>query len=473
MFRFLLRITAVIVLATSLLSCSSMSFSDIFSSYNTQMQPVYSAQFKGDFKLAESLVTARGSSDGTYALSLLEIGRLQYLDANWPTSEKTFALAYQEVRAAQQQAKIQLSRGVENIGAMVSNDSALRYDIPFYEQSMLHTYQALNYLYQRQFEGALVEVRRANLVQEQALITNQKNIIKAQQDMANNGVSDRSFNESYPSMAATIGEVKNGFQNAYTFYLSALLYEAAGELNDAYIDYKKALEIFTNNQFLQQDVLRLATKLAMTDDLARFEQQFGQYKSDNIKNSGQLVIVHEQGIINPKEEIAINLPIFTSNSDMRFYSVALPTYRQRKSPRTPLMLTVNQQNYQSQEIIRLQSLAAKHLEDQLPSILVRQVLRLIAKEEMRQQMSRKGGDVGNILAGLYNIASEKADTRSWSTLPDNVQIIRLNLAAGKHQLEIKHQGKVKVIEVEINANRISLINVNSMGNLIVHKAINL
>jgi len=92
---------------------------------------------------------------------------------------------------------------------------------------------------------------------------------------------------------------------------------------------------------------------------------------------------------------------------------------------------------------------------------------------MRQQMSRKGGDVGNILAGLYNIASEKADTRSWSTLPDNVQIIRLNLAAGKHKLKIKHLGQNKVIDVEINSNRISLINVNSIGNSLSHKAINL
>ncbi|MCJ8319714.1 MAG: hypothetical protein MJK12_08770 [Colwellia sp.] len=473
MFRVLLRITVCIVLATALSSCSSMSFGDIFSSYNTQMQPVHSAQFNGDFKLAESLIKPRGTSDGTYALSLLETGRLQYLDANWKTSEQTLALAYQQVQTSEQQAKIQLSRGVENVGALVSNDSALRYDIPFYEQSMLHTYQALNYLYQRQFEGALVEVRRANLVQEKALLANQGSLFKAQQDMNNNGISDKSFNESYPSMAATIGEVKNGFQNAYTFYLSALLYEAAGELNDAYIDYKKALEIFTHNHFLQQDVLRLAKKLAMTDDLARFEQQFGQYKSNEIKNSGQLVIMLEQGIINPKEEIAINLPIFTSHNDMRFYSVALPTYRQRKSPRTPLMLTVNEQSYQSQEIIRLQSLAAKHLEDQLPSIVVRQVLRLIAKEEMRQQISRKGGDLGNILASLYNIASEKADTRSWSTLPDNVQIIRLNLAAGKHQLQIKHQGQSKIIDVEINANRISLINVNSIGNYLDHKAINL
>ncbi|MEI8618891.1 hypothetical protein P4S63_22420 [Pseudoalteromonas sp. B193] len=46
--------------------------------------------------------------------------------------------------------------------------------------------------------------------------------------------------------------IKNGFQNAYTFYLSALLYQSAKQYDDAYIDYKKALAIQPNNIYLQQ-----------------------------------------------------------------------------------------------------------------------------------------------------------------------------------------------------------------------------
>lgn len=470
MFKILLQITACLAL-TTLSSCSSLQFSDIFSSYSTQMQPARSAQLQGDFNLAESLIKVRSHSDGSYALSLLELGRLQYLNLNWSMSEQSFATAYQQIQASQAKAKIQLSRGMENVAAIISNENALRYDIPFYEQSMLHSYQALNYLYQQAFESALVEIRRANLIQEKALLSHQETLIKAQQAMINSGINQSSFAKSYPSMSASIGEVKNGFQNAYTFYLSALLYEGAGELNDAYIDYKKALEIFPHNHYLQQDVLRLATQLAMTDDLAYFEQQFGEYQKNDSGASGQLVVLIEQGVISPKEEVNVNLPIFTRHNDMRFYSIALPTYHQPAFASTPFQLSLNEQTYQSEEIVRLQSLAAKQQEEHLPAIVARQILRLVAKEEMRQQMSRKGGDVGNILANLYNIASERADTRSWSTLPDNVQLIRVSLPVGKHQLTLKQNGLTELINIDINPKQISLINMVSIGNTINHQTI--
>ena len=469
MYKILLRITGYLALAVTLSSCSSMSFTDIFSGYNKQMRPVYNAQLRGDYALAQSLIQPRSSSDGTYTLGLLETARLQYLNQHWPESEKTFTLASEQIQQAQQQAKIQLSRGVENVGAVVSNDNALRYDVPYYEQSMLHSFQALNYLYQQQYEGALVEVRRANLVQEQALMANQESLHDAQQKMTSNGINVDSFNKSYPSMATTIGKVKNGFQNAYTFYLSGILYEGAGQFNDAYIDYKRALEIYPSNQFLQQDVLRLAHGLSMTDDISRYEQRFGKYNNKANNNSGQLVLLLEDGIISPKDEISINLPIFSHHRDMRFYSVSLPVYHSNNRPRSPLTLKVNGQSYQSQEIVRLDALAAKHLKDQLPAMVVRQALRLVAKEEMRQQMSRKGGDVGHILASLYNIASENADTRSWSTLPDNVQLIRLNLSEGKHQITLQQNGRSKVVDVNITANRITLINTISTGSQLEQK----
>ena len=40
-------------------------------------------------------------------------------------------------------------------------------------------------------------------------------------------------------MAELIGNIKNGFQNAFTFYLSGLLYEKDKQFDDAYITIKK------------------------------------------------------------------------------------------------------------------------------------------------------------------------------------------------------------------------------------------
>jgi len=472
------KLSIVILLSLALSACAGTSFSDLFSNYNQQMQAVKSAQQQGNFEQALSLLPQRNESNGSYGLSLLEKARLAFLASNHTQSQQDFTLVYRQVQQAEQAAKIQLSRGVENVTALISNDNATRYDIPYYEQSMMHSYQALNYLTQHDLSGALVEIRRANLVQNKALQANQKALYDGQQKMANKGVSLDSLASKYPAMNTVIGEVKNGFQNAYTFYLSGVLYEAAGQDNDAYIDYKKALEIYPHNIIVQQDVWRLATKLSMTNDIQLFSNRFArsitQANPENkTKQAGQLVVLIEQGIIASKQEVSIHLPIFTSHNDIRFYSLALPSYQNRLPQYSGLSLSYQGKTYQSNEIVRLQSLAAKQLQDDMPAIVTRQVVRLVAKEEVRQQLSRKGGDIGNILASLYNVASEKADTRSWSTLPDSIHILRLDLSPGQHQVELTINGSKRTISVEINQNRQTLVKVTSIGSYTNYQSINL
>ncbi len=68
--------------------------------------------------------------------------------------------------------------------------------------------------------------------------------------------------------------MKHSFQNAATFYLSGVVWEMLGERNDAYIDYKKALEIFPDNLFLQADVMRLGKRLGMRETWRIFSGVF-------------------------------------------------------------------------------------------------------------------------------------------------------------------------------------------------------
>ena len=468
--------THLLSLVIPLLSgCSITSFGDLFSNYSQQMNGVKQAQQQGNFQQAISLIPERNVNDGSYSLGLLEKGRLEYLANNNKQSRQDFEQTYQLVQQEQQGAKVELSRGIENVTAVISNDNAIRYDIPLYEQSMLHSYQALNYLTQQDLSGALVEVRRANLVQENALKANAKTIENSQQNSINQGSSMDSLSQQYPSMNEAIGRVKNGFQNAYTFYLSALLYEAADQKNDAYIDYKKALEIYPDNHYLQQDVWRLANTLHMTNDISLFRKSLSQKitKESDSNNQGQVVIIIENGIVGAKQEVSLSLPIYTRHNDMRLYSVALPRYQNQLTIYPPLTLTYQGKSYQSEEIVRLQSLAAKQLQDKLPIIVTRQITRLVAKEEIRQQLVRKGGDVGNIFANIYNIATEKADTRSWSTLPDSIHILRLNLSAGTHTLNTYINGVNQQIEVSINQNKQTLVTLNTIGTYVGQDIFNL
>ena len=457
----------------ALSGCSSLQFADIFQGYSSQMKSVKAAQRQGNFVMAQSLLNERSASNSSYVLGLLERGRLEFLANNWSASQQTFAQAYIEIEEQRNKAKIQISKGIEKLGAVVSNDNAISYQVPYYEQGMLHSYQALNYLFQDDLSGALVEIRRANLVQETALKVYKDEIYKAQNELQNSGMSTNSLQGGYPNMDKAIGKVKNGFQNAFTFYLSGILYEASGEFNDAYIDFKRAIEIYPENPYLQQDVLRLASKLGMQDDLISFQQRFGKYQSKESTGQGKIVVLVERDIVNSKQDVGLNLPVGSSSYGLKFFSFSLPVYEGALSQHNKLTLQNAGQSYQTHEIVRIQSLAAKDLKDQLPSLLTRQVVRVVAKEQVRQKLSREAGNVGNILASIYNIASEKADTRSWSTLPDQVDVIRFNTSSGKQVLQMQVDGQQKSIEIDVQPNRITLINISAIGSHFGYQTVNL
>jgi uncharacterized protein len=469
----LLKKLCLIIPLGCLSGCATLQFEDFFVSYDRQMKPVREAVEANDFNQAQLLLGTRSTSNTSYTLNLLENGRIAHLDGNYEQSKQWFEQAYQQLEEERAKAKVQVSQGVEKFSAMVSNDSAISYQIPAYEQSMMHSYQALNYLYLGHLESALVEVRRANLVQVDALQKRSNELAEAQAELGDDiDINWQQANAAFTSLNSRIGELKNGIQNAYTFYLSGILYEGAGQDNDAYIDYKKALEIFPDNAYLQQDVLRLAHQLVMTNDIETLEARFGKYERKALKN-GELIVIYEQNLIDSRVEQPVNLPIFTRHNDFRTFSFSLPTYRATHYSAQPLVLSLAGETKASEQIVHLQALVAKQLQEQMPSMIARQALRLVAKEQVRRQLQDQGGDFGNIVAGLYNMASERADTRSWLTLPGDVQILRTTMAPGTTELNINAVPGLSSIPVDINSGRITLVLINKLGSQASYNVVNL
>lgn len=91
------------------------------------------------------------------------------------------------------------------------------------------------------------------------------------------------------------------------------------------------------------------------------------------------------------------------------------------------------------------SLVERDLEAQRPAMLARLVARGLAKflvaREVEQKAEEEGGEVAGFIAGrLANFAAnelERADTRSWSLLPERVSLARLRLPAGRHHLRVE------------------------------------
>lgn len=455
-----------LLLAGLLLGGCASRWQDLFVSYSDQMVPLRNQLLLGH--AAEALPKVRESTPGddTYVLDQLEKGRIAWLAGQDAISKQGFAAADSRLAWEDNQAQYRLSQGLAQAGSLLTNDQTMAYRAPDYERTMLHHYLALNYLQRGDAEGALVEVRRANQVQERALKARADEVRKAKEkseEAEADGEMRQLMSRGAPELDRLIGQVKNGFQNAYTFYFSGVLYEAAGDLNDAWVDYQRGYQIAPDNQSLQDALLRLARLRGSADELKETEKKVGRKAPPLAKDRGQLVVLFEDGLIPARREIFLPLPISTSSGDFRTFTVAVPYYDNRASDTGPLMVSVGKQAGRTSSLVRLESLAAKDLQERLPGMLTRQALRLVAKEQLRRSAAKEGGDVGNILVGIFNTISERADTRSWLTLPAEASSWQGMVPAGEVQLQLGAGSAMRTLPLTVHAGRTTLVWVQRLG----------
>ncbi|WP_393936626.1 COG3014 family protein [Aeromonas rivipollensis] len=455
-----------LLLAGLLLGGCASRWQDLFVSYSDQMVPLRNQLLLGH--AAEALPKVRESTPGddTYVLDQLEKGRIAWLAGQDAISKQGFAAADSRLAWEENQARYRLSQGLAQAGSLLTNDQTMAYRTPDYERTMLHHYLALNYLQRGDAEGALVEVRRANQVQERALKARADEVRKAKEkseESETDGEMRQLMSRGAPELDRLIGQVKNGFQNAYTFYFSGVLYEAAGDLNDAWVDYQRGYQIAPDNQSLQDALLRLARLRGSADELKETEKKVGRKAPPLAKDQGQLVVLFEDGLIPARREIFLPLPISTSSGDFRTFTVAVPYYDNRASDTGPLMVSVDKQAGRTSSLVRLESLAAKDLQERLPGMLTRQALRLVAKEQLRRSAAKEGGDVGNILVGIFNTLSERADTRSWLTLPAEASSWQGMVPAGEVQLQLGAGSAMRTLPLTVHAGRTTLVWVQRLG----------
>lgn len=445
------------LLAALLLSgCSTLTFTDLFVTYSDQMLPMRHAWHQGNATQALANVDPGSKSDTGFYLKQLEIGRLAFLAGREDLSLETLGRVDDYLKEQDRKAEYRISSGLQQVGTAITNDSAITYRIPVYERVMLHHYQALNYLKTKGLESALVEVRRANLLQERALRDNEDEIESVSQKYQS---QYKWLKQRYPSQEALIGETKNAFQNAYTFVLSAALYEADGALNDAYIDYKKALEIAPNNLAIARQVARLGRRLGM-DDAA---QLAGDASPEPFSaDQGQLVFLYEQGLIPYRKEISITLPI-GSYGQQSFASLSFPVLETRPQQSQPIPAQIGEVGLTAQPVAYLQSLAARHLEQQLPGMMIRQIVRLVSKAQLNQSFRQKDkAAVMNLFTNLYSVISERADTRSWESLPAIAHYGMTGVLAGEYQLRGGRNGEL-MVPVTVKAGKITLVMISDIG----------
>jgi hypothetical protein len=369
---------------------------------------------------------------------------------------------YQQSNAVLEQAEEELDRlytrkiRTETL-AFMTNDTALPYEGDPYEQVLINVLKALNYAVLGQWQDALVEARRI--------------------DHRLNVLSDRTTE-------------KNAYRDdGFARYLSGILYESTGEVNDAFIAYRKAYEAFEATRTwshtpvpsqLPIDLLRTAEALHFTQELSGYQSLFPDTEwttSDALQELAQVVVISYNGRAPRKEDRFIDLPIsldalqlvllnrgFSQSErnrgvDTVLYGlngqvvrVALPRLVPQKThvpldrvsliPDNGTAVTVN-----TELVHNVTALADKALSERMAVITSKALARAATKFAMAEATTRgaqqaAGKDAGpwvGLLVGLlakgWAVASEEADKRSWQTLPDEIHLARAWVPPGHYRVQ--------------------------------------
>ncbi len=328
----------------------------------------------------------------------------------------------------------------ENTLSFVVNDATVSYAGDDYEQVLVHLYMALNYLELGQPREARVEALQVDL-------------------------KLREIGEKIPGNKFT--------EDALSRYLTGLIYEELGEWSDAMIDYRKAYEAYKKYQvnfgvpvpdMLKHDLLRLAQRQGLKDELAQYKKEFGitpeQKENHTSEQEGELVFVLNNGLAPIKREKTVSSwapapSVVVGNAPRKPFtpspvavSISLPYYESRPNKVLSARISVSGKQASTQLMENIDAIARASLDSRMPAITARSIARAVSKGAIQESVDRAGNNRNNDAAALIGsfavrvaaIATERADTRSWLTLPANVQLARLPLPPGSYSVTIELMG---------------------------------
>ncbi|MFH7319872.1 COG3014 family protein [Desulfurivibrio sp. D14AmB] len=300
----------------------------------------------------------------------------------------------------------------EQTAALSVNDAKRSYIGDPYERVLLHLYKTLNYLALADYAAARVEILQADLALEQ--LSQQERKLGAEGIMR---------------------------------YLSGLVFERAGEWSDALIAYRKAFTAYHSiggvtavPRPLQLDLQRLARRQGLDDEVRRYRDLFGVEDSPaelTRRERGEVTVILGTGLAPVRQEQSINV---LAGSNARWYRVATPFYPpQRAAPAVEIRVVANGEEVMAALGEDFDNLARRALEAAMPGITGRALARLVVKGSAIREVERNDQLLG-VLANIAAVASERADTRSWVTLPARLHLARLSLPPGRYEIRVEWLG---------------------------------
>jgi hypothetical protein len=328
--------------------------------------------------------------------------------------------------------------------SLLTSDLVLDYVPPPFEQVLINYYRALNYINLGDREGALVECRKAG----------EKLVLYSEDDK-------RPYR-----------------RDAFMEYLTGMLYEWDGEINDAFIAYRNALDGYSvyaetfgvsPPPSLTCAALRTAEYMGFVEEIERLDRDARARcrSEEDADRLSRVVIFVEHGFVPPLKEWRVDIPILKSETrkarespyvfslgiasridgfvydpdDVAYIlSLALPAYPGDYPGVPTLPVFVDSISHRPVMLEDIYAVARAELKHDMPKIAAKTLARALVKYAVTDKAKDDWGVVLGTLVDAATSATERADLRAWLSLPRAIEAAVVYVEPGEHWISLGAAG---------------------------------
>lgn len=385
-------------------------------------------------------------------LSLMERGRARQLTGDYQGSSADYQAAVDAFRAIDDKAVVSVTDVGAKAGSILINDLVIPYRGEGYERLMLFQLDAFNRAALGELENVGVDVRNLAQQLEKELESNEKARNAFAEAQENAGTEERSaiagassaYAASNSAAIALAGTLANSFQNPYAYAFAGLWYESQKDFANAAIAYSRARKLQPDCFPLKLSIVRVARALG---------RSVPNVIPPLAENEGEVFLFAEQGYNLSKTAFSLPIPL-----PRNLVVVSVPCYSvTTESPAPPTIQTTDGFTLaRAEPVCDFRAYAVKALQEHMPAILTRQVLRATVKAVANDQVRRQS-QIAGLAMLAFNAATERPDLRSWVLLPRYAHLARFSLPAGKHKLLVVYPFGQTSVDVTIRPGRTTLV----------------
>ncbi|MEB0077453.1 hypothetical protein QN386_07105 [Pseudomonas sp. CCI3.2] len=417
--------------ALALIAMMQLAGCAAFRSYDTELKETNQQLATGNVDGALLTLEKNNTGEDKDLLYYFEKGELLRSKGDLAGSQTAWHAADRVVFAWEESVKLDTDKYLSQFGSYLVNDKVRRYEGYDYEKVTLTTQMALNLLAQNDFDAARTEIKKTH--EREAVIAElrDKEYAKSEQDAQARGVKTEFKDlKGYPVESLNAPDVvglKNSYQSAFSHYLAGYVYEALGERGLAAPGYRQAAELRPHTALLDQALLNLDSAASTDSDV---------------------LIVVQSGFAPARDSVRIPLPL-PINNGLVITALSFPIIKPDLSTAAFSQIGLDGQPLNLTLLNSTAAMSRRALRDDMPGIILRTSVRAISRSVAQAQLN-KASPMAGLVLGIASAVTEGADTRTWRTLPDTTQVVRLRLKQGDHQISLPAAQGGRQVQIKID-----------------------